>query len=882
MTTDDRTPNADPSQPASRAGSAFTGKRRARGTTFQVRAAEVGARTLITAGGLGTIVAVSLIFVFLLSVVVPLFSSASVEARESVTLERGGITAIGIDRFDTMKWIADRDGRISTMRTGSEGAGVGDVVQSLTMVREGVGAPVSQRFSPTLDRAVLGYSDGAVVLVDISFDEDYLDDDDERFTALESGDVAVDGDWVVQRTPIGKLRRTQLVWEPQPAVTPFEDAGVLLADAIEVAGSPVYATLSDDGRLSLTKIRVRTSMFGDETRTPSSTSLPYAAPEGAGAPSALFLNGRGSDVMLLWPDGAYQRYRVVDDQGALVESRDLIADPDARLVTSTQLLGKETIVLSDDAGVVTTWFLVRQEDDPSKLVTVSSGAMPTLDGRHATALAPSPSSRLLVGGTDDGHVEVFHATTHRLMGEAAIPGEGPITAVQLSAEETAILAARGDGLVRLELDPRYPEASIGTLFGAVWYEGYPEPQHVWQSTGGTDEFEAKLGMWPLVYGTLKATLYSMLFGAPLALLAAIFTSEFLARSLRARVKTVMELMASLPSVVLGFLGGLVIAPFVQDHLSGVMGVLFAIPFTLLVGAHLWQLLPRQVAVPFNNGWQRFSVIVVCVPIAIAVGSIAGPLFEALFFGGDVQTWLASDSSEGAAGGWALMLLPLCLLAVLFAIVRVIDPLLRDRLTGAASTTLARLQLVKFVVGGAAAVALAFAVGGGLSGAGFDPRGGVIDSYVQRNALVVGFVMGFAIIPIIYTLAEDALSSVPEHLRHASLGAGATPWQTATRVIVPTAMSGLFSAVMIGLGRAVGETMIVLMATGNTPIMEMNLFNGFRTLSANIAVELPEAVKESTHYRVLFLAALTLFAMTFVLNTVAEVVRQRFRKRAYQL
>ncbi len=156
------------------------------------------------------------------------------------------------------------------------------------------------------------------------------------------------------------------------------------------------------------------------------------------------------------------------------------------------------------------------------------------------------------------------------------------------------------------------------------------------------------------------------------------------------------------------------------------------------------------------------------------------------------------------------------------------------------------------------------------------------TYVQRNALVVGFVMGFAIIPIIYTIAEDALSSVPEHLRAASLGAGATPWQTAVRIVVPTAMSGLFSAVMIGLGRAVGETMIVLMAAGNTPILEWNIFNGFRTLSANIAVEMPEAVRDSTHYRILFLSALVLFVMTFVLNTVAEIVRQRFRRRAFEL
>jgi phosphate transport system permease protein len=143
-------------------------------------------------------------------------------------------------------------------------------------------------------------------------------------------------------------------------------------------------------------------------------------------------------------------------------------------------------------------------------------------------------------------------------------------------------------------------------------------------------------------------------------------------------------------------------------------------------------------------------------------------------------------------------------------------------------------------------------------------------------------MSFAVIPLIFTIADDALSSVPDHLRSASLGAGATPWQTAIRVILPAATSGIFSAVMIGLGRAVGETMIVLMAAGNTPIMDWSLFSGFQTLSAAIATELPEAARGSSHYRVLFLAALTLFSLTFVLNTIAEIIRERFRRRSHEL
>ncbi|MFW2373564.1 MAG: ABC transporter permease subunit [Gammaproteobacteria bacterium] len=151
-------------------------------------------------------------------------------------------------------------------------------------------------------------------------------------------------------------------------------------------------------------------------------------------------------------------------------------------------------------------------------------------------------------------------------------------------------------------------------------------------------------------------------------------------------------------------------------------------------------------------------------------------------------------------------------------------------------------------------------------------------YDQRNSLVVGIAMGIAVIPTIFSITEDAIFSVPKILTNGSLALGATPWQTLTRVVLLTASPGIFSAVMIGFGRAVGETMIVLMATGNTPIMDMSIFEGMRTLSANIAVELPESEVDSTHYRILFLAALVLFLVTFIFNTVAEVVRQRLRKR----
>lgn len=149
---------------------------------------------------------------------------------------------------------------------------------------------------------------------------------------------------------------------------------------------------------------------------------------------------------------------------------------------------------------------------------------------------------------------------------------------------------------------------------------------------------------------------------------------------------------------------------------------------------------------------------------------------------------------------------------------------------------------------------------------------------QRNSIIIGIAMGFAVIPTIFSITEDAIFSVPKHLTLGSLALGATRWQTLIRVVILTASPAIFSAVMIGFGRAIGETMIVLMATGNTPVMDFSIFQGMRTLSANIAVEIPESEVASSHYRILFLAALVLFVFTFMFNTIAELIRQNLRKK----
>nr|WP_241264200.1 ABC transporter permease subunit [Bowmanella dokdonensis] len=152
-----------------------------------------------------------------------------------------------------------------------------------------------------------------------------------------------------------------------------------------------------------------------------------------------------------------------------------------------------------------------------------------------------------------------------------------------------------------------------------------------------------------------------------------------------------------------------------------------------------------------------------------------------------------------------------------------------------------------------------------------------DNYSSKNALVVALALGIAIVPSIYSLAEDAIYEVPAHLQQASFALGATRGQTLRRVVLVAAYPGIFSSIMLGLSRAFGETMIVLMVTGNSPVPEWDLFAGMRTLTANIAIELPESEVGSIHYRILFFTALLLFVFTFLINTLAELVRGRLRK-----
>jgi phosphate transport system permease protein len=347
--------------------------------------------------------------------------------------------------------------------------------------------------------------------------------------------------------------------------------------------------------------------------------------------------------------------------------------------------------------------------------------------------------------------------------------------------------------------------SFKTLFGKIWYEGSQEAKYEWQSTGGSDDFEPKFSLIPLLFGTLKGTFYALIFAIPIGILAAFYTSQFLEPKLKNIIKPMMEIMASLPSVVLGFLAALFIAPLFENRVPSLILILIAIPGVSILLGMLWSNLPTE----FRKKTMGYEFAII-LPILFVAGWLSwelGPVLEKIVF-------TTTDPGTG--------------------------------------TKVADFKLWW--------------------------EWATHSKYEQRNSLIIGFMMGFAVMPILFTIAEDALSNVPDSLKSASLALGASRWQTAYHVILPTAFAGIFSAVMIAFGRAVGETMIVVMATGNTPIMDWSIFNGMRTLSANIAVELSEAPEGGTLYRTLFLGALLLFAITFIVNTFAEIMRQRLREK----
>lgn len=857
-------------------------RRRAKATSKAVLLADKVADWSITVGGLGVIIAVFGIMVFLAEVVVPLFLGGSVVGKHVVDrpANLGKAVLNRIDEYKTLAAVVADDGRLGAFHIAT-----GATLQAGDLDFKGKKLTAVSRTLSGADVA-MGFQDGTVRFGKISIDVRVLPAADvpAGLRTLDARD-RTDGKAIFSEVPNRQVRRIAVsatLDEPQE-IAPGK---AIVAVDYRLGGTPerpsrAFVTIDEDGVLRLSKAEERSNMLtGKVTTSVETTELP-PLPKGVEVAFAL-MTEKADQVYVGETSGKVFRYDTRDFEAPkLAETVDLVPG-DAHLTGLAFLIGEQSIVATTSDGAVDVFFRLRragaESTDGYTLVRAHR-----LEKHPAAVVALSPSQRgkQFVTTDVDGRVRMYNSTSEQLLLDVRPDKPVKPEIIAMSPREDGIVVFGTDGKVRAwDISVPHPETTWKSIFGKVWYEGYDKPTYTWQSSAATDSFESKMSLTPLIFGTLKATIYSLLFAIPVALLAAIYTSEFVHRKVRATVKPVMEMMASLPSVVLGFIAALILAPIVETWIAAVVLAFVVMPLSLFAGAYAWQLLPTPVALRYG-GLPKFSLMFVVLGIGVWLAYRGGPSFERMFFDGDFKLW-ANGTVGSSTPFMTLLLLPLgCALAYIAADRSPFGEFVKSwgDLPRVTAGFYDAIRWVAMLVGGAV---VAWALAKILLLLGFDARGSVVDTYVQRNTLVVGFAMGFAVIPIIYTIAEDALNSVPEHLRGASLACGATPWQTAVRVILPTGLSGVFAAIMVGMGRAVGETMIVVMAAGNTPVLEWNVFSGLRALSANIAVELPEAVKDSTLYRMLFLAALTLFVMTFVVNTLAEIVRLRFRKRTAQL
>ena len=718
-------------------------------------------RWYVFIGGLAVLGAITLIFFFLGYVVFPLFQGADMNARQALTpvwmQDAGKPLMLSVEEQNQVGMRVSDKGLVLffSAKTGDELSRVNLPLPAGTQVTS-IGE--DQPGNPVV---VLGLSNGQALVFRHSYRVTYPDNKKTITPAIEY--------------PYGE---TPITLDPQGRA--LDHVNLSVNDSTLVLAGSSGAQLN-----VLSMAREENMMTGEVTNSETRIDLPQMTEQ----VKALYVdprqqwlyvvNGRAqADVFSLRDKSLNGRYKLADD--ATTE-----------ITASTQLVGGISMIFGDSKGGLSQWFMARDPDGEQRFKHIRSFQMGTSPIVEITAEQRRKGFLALDAA---GEIGVFHSTAHRtLLVEKIAEGPGIMA---LSPRANRIIVEEGGKLLPLTLKNPHPEVSWSALWSKVWYENYDEPKYVWQSTAANTDFEPKMSLAPLTFGTLKAAFYAMLLAAPLAVAAAIYTAYFMAPSLRRKVKPVIELMEAMPTVILGFFAGLFLAPYVEGHLPGIFSLLMLMPIGILVAGFTWSRLPESIRLRVPDGWESMILI----PVILFVGWLSlymSPYMEAWFFGGDMRLWISHDLGI---------------------------------------------------------------------------------TYDQRNALVVGLAMGFAVIPNIYSIAEDAVFSVPRGLTLGSLALGATPWQTMTRVVILTASPGIFSALMIGMGRAVGETMIVLMATGNTPVMEMNLFEGLRTLAANVAVEMPESEVGGSHYRVLFLSALVLLLFTFVMNTVAELIRQRLRKK----
>jgi phosphate transport system permease protein len=722
------------------------------------------ARYGVVVGGLGVILAIVLIFFYLLYVVYPLFISASTEAIGQYEVPEKQLG-------NTLLLAMEEQNEVAVRLTDSGQAVFFEAATGKAVAIKPVGIPEGAQVTsfaqgnPVRGDIIYGLSDGRAIIVKLKYDVTYPND--------------------------VRLITPSLTYPLGDAPLVLDDSGAPLENvAVKVGDNLTTAVVKSAGKIRLISFEKEESLFDEETaltRKEAFLEIPDADI------SHILIDKEQRNLYLVHNDGNLSFFDIRDKSHPVIRQHLNVVAAGQKITAITFLNGDLSLLIGDSSGLVAQWGLVRDELNRTTLQKIR---VFKVSDTRVLAIKSEQRRKGFMTMDANGNMGIFHSTAERELIKQRIIESSPVAAT-LSPRANAMLVQSGDGRLHFwKIDNEHPEVSLKVLWQEVWYESYPKPSYIWQSSSSSNDFEPKYSLTPLVFGTLKAAFYSMLLAAPLALMGAIYTAYFMTPAMRRYVKPSIEMMGALPTVILGFLAGLWLAPMIENHLAGMFSLFMIVPLAVMLFAYGWHRMPEQVQHKVPEGWDAALLIPVILLSGWFAFTISVPL-EALCFNGSLRDWLKSE--------WGM-------------------------------------------------------------------------SYDQRNSLVVGIAMGFAVIPTIFSIAEDAIFSVPKHLTVGSLALGATPWQTMTKVVLLTASPGIFSAVMIGLGRAVGETMIVLMATGNTPVMDLSIFQGMRTLSANIAVEMPEAEVNSTHYRVLFLAALVLFTFTFVVNTLAEVIRQRLRER----
>jgi phosphate transport system permease protein len=726
----------------------------------------------IFVGGLSVIMAIFGIFFFILAEILPLFQGAEVEEMESV---KTGVThpvLIGSDEWTELPFLLSTGGEITFIDLNS-----GDLSRKEAVPMPTGAQIVSTSYTQEEQAVSLGLDNGYFISGKIQYSPQFQSDGTRTILARAKWDEPAT--FITQK---GSITDISLFTSSERKTV----AGII--------------SRNGQSKVQVNSYIQKRSLFGASGfKLDDQWDL---TDQLSAIPLQILIGANATALVVRTSEESVHYFNLEDGDWKLRQTFEPFPNDSAALTSMAFIKGNVSLSFTNSAGSHVIYSLYRSGEEGRRIFGLTKTFQDFTGGAEYFARS-SRNKAFLIGNSKS--LSLRYSTTADVRWESTLAT--PLDKVLISGKFDQILGVDTSGtLHRYRLDDPHPEAGFRAFFSKIWYEGQDSPQFLWQSTGGSDEFEPKLSLIPLIIGSFKGTVYALLFAVPIALLAAIYTSQFLNPGLKRVIKPGIEIMASLPSVVLGFLAALWLAPIIEDRIPSVLTVCLAIPASAMLIGYFWNLLPIRIRILIPKGWEFITFLPTIVLVSVLAWK-AGPLVESLFFN-------VSDQATG-------------------------EQIADFRLWWEAWTG---------------------------------------SQFQQRNSLVVGFMMGFAVIPIIYTIAEDALSAVPPSLTSGSLALGASRWQTTARLVLPTASAGIFSACMIGLGRAVGETMIVVMATGNTPIMDMDIFSGMRTLSANIAVELPEAPHGGTLYRTLFLGAFVLFVLTFMVNTVAETLRHRLRDK----